>query len=122
MKSIVLRLFFCVLFLAVSLYSFVDLQNEVTEMRIKLPKLAKELKTIEEENGRLLYEIERFENPENLIELSRRREFAHLKHPLLKEIVTAEQGLALAQPAPILETQATMQPRLSLAAKLNNER
>ncbi len=122
MKIVVLRLLSCVLFLGLCLYSFIDLQNDVTEMRIKLPKLTKELKAIEEENGRLRYEIEQFENPEHLMQLARRPEYTHLKHPLLKEVVTAQHGVALALPAPILENVPSIQPRLTLATKIHEER
>jgi len=120
--NLILRLFFCVLFLGFCLYSFIDLQNEVTEMRIKLPKLAKEMKAIEEENGRLKYEIEQFENPEHLMQLARTPQFSHLKHPLLKEIISAEQGVALVLPSSPAQQPSSVKPRLSLAAKLNDDR
>ncbi|MFI5334947.1 MAG: hypothetical protein ACHQT8_07305, partial [Chlamydiales bacterium] len=114
--NLVLRLLSCVLFLGFCLYSFIDLQNEVTEMRIKLPKLAKELKTTLEENGRLRYEIEQFENPEHLMQLARAPQYSHLKHPLSKEILSITQAAPLVLPATMTEQFAAVKPRLTLAA------
>lgn len=101
-KGFIVRVLVCTLFAGLCLYSFLDRQNGVTELHIKLPKLAKELKAIEEENDRLQYEIEQFENPQHLMELARRPEFSHLKHPLFKEILTLKEGSAV---APIASSQ-----------------
>lgn len=104
-KEISLQVAFCLVALGLSLYSFIDQQNDVTELRMQLPALSKELKTIQEENMRLQYQIDQFENPQHLMDLARQNEFSHLKHPLSKEIVTLEQGLALeikaVEPAPL---------------------
>ncbi|MBM3193632.1 MAG: hypothetical protein FJZ59_05320 [Chlamydiae bacterium] len=68
------------------LYAYVSGQNEITKVRIELPKLTREVRLLEEQNLRLRYEIERFENPKHLMELAKRPEFSHLKHPLIGEI------------------------------------
>ncbi len=68
------------------LYAYVRQQNDVTKIRIELPKLTREVRQLEEQNSRLRYEIERFENPKHLMELAKRPEFSHLKHPLIDEI------------------------------------
>lgn len=68
------------------LYAYVSGQNEITKVRIELPKLTREVRLLEEQNLRLRYEIERFENPKHLMELAKRPEFSHLKHPLIDEI------------------------------------
>ena len=109
------RLIICLAFAGFCLYSFIDNQNEVTELRIKLPKLAKEIKAIEEENGRLRYEIEQFENPQHLMKLATLPEYSHLKHPLVKEILTVKEGVALTTPAPTPEELPQVKPRLTLA-------
>ncbi len=106
------------LFAGLCLYSFVDMQNEVTEFRIKLPQIAKEIKTIQEENDRLHYEIEQFENPQHLMQLARLPEFSHLKHPLLKEILTVKEDVALAIPA-VKEEKVAVKPALTLAIGAN---
>ena len=68
------------------LYAYVRQQNDVTKVRIELPRLTREVRQLEEQNSRLRYEIERFENPKHLMELAKRPEFSHLKHPLIGEI------------------------------------
>ena len=50
--------------------------------------LAKKAKSLREENLRLRFEIEKFENPINLMELSRKPQYSHLKHPYLTDIIT----------------------------------
>jgi len=97
-KPLLLRLLACMFGFSFFLYSYLNKQNELTQLRIQLPLFAKEIKAAEEENTRLKYEIDQFENPEHLIELARRNEFSHLKYPLAKEIVTLQEGLALSLP------------------------
>lgn len=94
MKGLLLRLGFCLSVFGFCLYSYLETQNELTHLKIRLPEVEKEVKLIQEENRRLGYEIDRFENPAHLIELAHHPEFAHLKHPLLKEILTVPEALA----------------------------
>jgi len=84
------RLFLCVLILGVTLYAYVSKHNVLTEARMRVPKLQQELSSIEEENVRLGFAIEKFENPLHLMELARKPEFSHLKHPYTTEIVVVE--------------------------------
>jgi hypothetical protein len=69
-----------------ALYAYVKQQNDSIKVRIELPRLSREVRQLEEQNSRLRYEIERFENPKHLMELAKRPEFSHLKHPLIGEI------------------------------------
>lgn len=94
MKSILFRLGFCLSVFAFCLYSYLNLQNEVTHLKIRLPEVEKEIKLIQEENRRLSYEIGQFESPSHLIELAHYPEYAHLKHPLMKEILTVSEAFA----------------------------
>ncbi|MBI2742891.1 MAG: hypothetical protein HYX48_03135 [Chlamydiales bacterium] len=114
-RGFILRVLSCILFAGFCLYSFIDVQNSVTELRIKIPQAAKELKAIQEESDRLRYEIEQFENPQHLMELARRAEFNHLKHPLFKEILTVKEGVALAPTSPAREETPTVKPHFTLA-------
>lgn len=84
---IVLRLFICIAAAGLTLFFYIDKQNELTELRLAIPALSKEVKNIQEENIRLRYEIERFESPIHLMELMRKPEFSHLKFPYLKDEV-----------------------------------
>lgn len=89
------RLVFCLAVLGFALYGHIEKQNRITALRIELPETVRELKALQEDNTRLRYEIEQFESPEHLIELARHHEFSHLRHPLVKEVVSMPQGLAV---------------------------
>jgi hypothetical protein len=98
-KNLFLRLGFCFVLCGFCLYSYLEKQNELTELKIKLPEVDQEFRLSREENRRLSYEIDQFQSPSHLIELVRRPEFSHLKHPLLKEILTVPEVFARA-PSP----------------------
>jgi len=82
------RIFICILCLGFCLYSYLDMQNEITELRIRIPSLMSEVRRIQEENTHYLYEIERFENPENLMRLAKESAFSHLKFPISNDVLT----------------------------------
>jgi hypothetical protein len=94
MKGILWRLGICLGVLGTCLYSYLNLQNELTHLKIRLPEVEKQIRLIQEENRLLSYEINQFESPNHLIELAHAPEFSHLKHPLLKEILTVPEALA----------------------------
>lgn len=94
MISLLLRLGFCLSVFGLCLYSYLDTQNQLTHLKICLPDVEKEMKLIQEENRRLAYEIDQFESPAHLIELAHYPEYAHLKHPLIKEILTVPEAFA----------------------------
>lgn len=89
--GIFIRIFFCILSLAGFLYSYINKQNDITELRLQIPIEEKELQATVQENVRLQYEVDSFENPEHLMQLARKPEFSHLKHPLLKDIIEIEE-------------------------------
>jgi len=82
-----IRLLICIFFAGLTLYKTIDKLNELTELRLSIPVLAREVKEIEEKNLELQYTIEQFESPLHLIELARKPEFGHLKYPTIKEIL-----------------------------------
>lgn len=86
-SGIFLRLLACIAVVGASLFIYIDFLNTVTELRLAIPDLAKEVKDIQEENQRLRYDIDNFENPLHLMELARKPEFSHLKHPSTNEIL-----------------------------------
>lgn len=89
MKSL-LKIFICFLAASLCIYVYMNKLNKMTEIRLKIPPLKRELKEIKEENMRLQYEIERFESPLHLMELSRKNEFSHLKYPYANEVILIE--------------------------------
>lgn len=86
-KTLLARILVCILAMGVSLFAYIDKLNDLTILRLTIPTLAKQVKTLQEENTRLQYEIDRFESPIHLMELLRKPEFSHLKYPLLQDIV-----------------------------------
>ena len=69
------------------MYSYIAELNEVMEVRRLIPENQKQLRESEEILLQLRYEVERFERPVHLMELSRKAEFGHLYYPYLKDIV-----------------------------------
>lgn len=82
---ITFQVLICIFVAGLTLYFYIERQNELTELRLTIPALAKEVKQIQEENTRLRYEIEQFESPIHLMELARKPEFSYLKYPNLEE-------------------------------------
>ncbi len=114
-RSILVRLLICIGSLGLCLYSYIDKQNEVTRRRLEIPLVAKENKELRQANTCLQYEIDLFESPEHLMELSARSEFAYLKQPLLKEILVLQEADSLRDSSEISELKVAASPRLRLA-------
>jgi hypothetical protein len=87
-----LQLFFCIIVVGLFLYIYIDKQNDVTELRLAIPNLEKEVKRYHEENTRLQYEINLIENPIHLMELVRQPEFSYLKYPHLDQVIILPEG------------------------------
>lgn len=115
MQGTLTRILVCIAVCGGFLYAYVDKQNAVTQRRLEIPVLAKEIKDIKEENTRFKYEIELFESPEHLMELARHSEYSHLKHPMLKEIVTLPQGLVLQVSSDEKEQKPSTGPKVKFA-------
>lgn len=108
----------CISAFGLFLYAYIDKQNAVMQLRIKIPSLVKEIRAIEEENTKLQYEIDQFENPNHLMELARHNEFSHLKHPLITDILTVSEGAALHKASGLDDELLAPSPQLPLAVRL----
>ena len=86
-KGLLIRLLICIFFLEGCLYTYIDKQNDLTELKLEIPKLLQSLKELEEENDYLSMEIQQFENPDRLIKLLRKKEYSHLQYPYIDEII-----------------------------------
>ena len=75
-----------------TLFAYIEKQNELTELRLAIPILAKLVKDIEYENIQLFYEIEHFQRPLHLNELKLKSEFTHLKNPSLNDEIFLPKG------------------------------
>ena len=82
-----IQLIICLGTAALCLFFYLQQQNKLTQLRMYAPKVVKEIKSIQEENARLLYEVEKFESPDNMMRLSRLAEYSHLKHPLISQVL-----------------------------------
>lgn len=82
-----IRLILCISFAGLLLYKSIDKLNELTELRLSIPVLAREVKEIHEENLELQYAIESFESPLHLMELARKPEFGHLHYPSIDDVI-----------------------------------
>jgi hypothetical protein len=85
--GLLVRLIICLFLIVVPLFIYIDKQNDLRELRLRIPAIAKEVRTIHEQNRRLQYEIDRFESPIHLMELARKPEFSHLKFPSTDTII-----------------------------------
>ena len=92
---LLIRLVLCVAIAGIALYAYIEENNHLTELRIKVPLLSKKLKELQEENTRLQFEIEKFENPLNLMELARKPQYGHLKHPYVTDIIRVPHSVSI---------------------------
>ncbi len=90
-----IRVLICIGVFGFFLYSYIDKQNEITQRRLQIPVIAKQIEDLKEANIGLRYDIDLFESPEHLIQLARQPEYSHMKQPMFKEILAMPEGLAV---------------------------
>jgi len=88
--ALLIRLGICLLCTAWCLYNNIEMQNQITELQIEIPEMAKEIRLIQEENQRLQLEVIRFESPQQLLYQAGKSEFANLRQPLAKDVLTLQ--------------------------------
>lgn len=86
-KKLYAKIFVCIIITGFSFYAYIFKQNELTELRLVIPSLAKEVRSLQEENNRLRYDIDQFESPIHLMELMRMPEFSSLKFGYNKDVI-----------------------------------
>lgn len=82
----------CILVFGFFLCSYIDKQNQVTKVKLALPKFQSEVEKFYQENQRLKYEIECFESPYHLMDLVKLPEYSHLRYYLDQDIICIEEG------------------------------
>ncbi len=95
MSHLWVRLSTCFLVFGSCLYVYLHEQNRLAQVKMQMPCKEKEMDLLREEIRLLSYELDQYESPNRLIELAHLPEFSHLKHPVLKEILTVPEVLAL---------------------------
>ena len=91
-KGLLFRLLLCIITLGLFFYAYVDKQNSLTELKMQIPKLSKDLKELQEEKVSLTFAIDQFENPQNILQKTRLSEFSHLKYPISREVIILLEG------------------------------
>ena len=86
------RILACITVAGVTLYAHINKRNELTELRLVLPGVEKEVKCLKRENMLFQYEIDRFESPIRLLELAQKPEYGHLKFPYLRDVIILQEG------------------------------
>lgn len=94
MQKFLMQMGVCFSVFGFCLYSYLDTQNSLTKIKMQLPQKEKEIQMVREEMRRLSYQVDQFENPSHLIELAHLPEFSHLRHPVLREILTVPEAFA----------------------------
>lgn len=88
----------CAAFAGFALYSYLTEQNRCTEIKMRLPKIVKEIEALQQENAHLQYQIVSFESPEHLLHLAQVPAYSHLKFPCFQDVLTVKEGLAIEWP------------------------
>lgn len=84
------RIILCIIFLGFWLFAAVEHQNRLTDLKMQIPILTKQVEILKEKQSALLYEVEQFEDPTNLLHLSQQPEYGHLKYPFQEQIFMIE--------------------------------
>ena len=71
---------------AAFLYAYVVHHNRVLQLQMEIPKLAKEVREIEQDNIRLRFQIQQFEDPSNLMKTLALREYVHLEYAASSDV------------------------------------
>jgi hypothetical protein len=87
MTKALLQMTFGFLLAAFCSYLYINAKNDLIQVQLEIPHIKRELKEIREENKRLGFEVQSFESPQHLVELSRQPEFSHLKPVSNREVL-----------------------------------
>ena len=118
-NGIIPKIFVCLSVFSLCLFSYLEKQNELTQLKLYAPKVVKEIKSLQEENARLQYEVEQFESPDNLIRLARDTRFSHLKHPLNRDVLMMQEGLCVEYTPAQSKENLFFKPKHTLAVGVN---
>lgn len=86
-KVLSFQIIICIFCAALTLFCLIENQNDLTELRLAIPVLKKEVERLDKDNTRLNYEIYRFESPIHLMELQRKPEYGHLHYPFKDDVI-----------------------------------
>ena len=81
------QIFLCIFIFGFFLFCYLDRQNKVTALQLKIPKVIKECEQIAQENQSLKAKINLFEQPMQLMSFLDEKNFAHLSFYVEEDIV-----------------------------------
>lgn len=76
------------------MYRYMEEQNSLTRLRMKIPELTERLTAIQEETALLKYQIEILEAPNRLLEVQNKKEYSYLYPPIADEIIVIKNELS----------------------------
>lgn len=85
-KNLFFRLILCFIVSCSLLYCYVNKQNDLMKLRLKIPSLWAEYRQLEQENVALGFLIDKLESPEHLMQIAELPDYAYLHYPTDKEI------------------------------------
>lgn len=68
--------------------------NQLTKLKLQIPKIEKEIEALSMRNIELQYQLENFSSPKHLLELAKQPEYSHLKFPLMEEVLVISSEIA----------------------------
>lgn len=117
MKGVIVRVLFCMGTLLCGAFFAIHKENQITQLRLKIPQLKKEVTLLSEQNTQLAFEKEMFERPENLLKCVSSQEYASLSHPSMQHVVVLPKGFTLAKYTEKKHTPSSQTIRAKLAYK-----
>lgn len=118
--TLIIRICVCVFVFGFCLCAFIDKQNEVTKCKIAIPKIQKEIAKISQRNQKLMFMVDRFESPSNLLKLAKLPEYSYLHYPFQKDVFSIEEGYAVVSPIEENELRCNFKPSVSLAIRMGH--
>lgn len=86
----IVKLFIILIAASFAVYLYIHKQNEALTLRLQVPEAEKQLKELISKGESMQYEIDQFESPKNLLDLSKKPEYSHLKYPHLSDVIVIE--------------------------------
>jgi cell division protein FtsB len=114
------QVFTCVSLFVFFLLSYLDRQNKVVELQLKLPKIAHEIEKISQENQTLKRKINDFEHPLQLMSFLKEDKYKHLSNYLDQDIVCLARARELIQEEKV-EDICRVTPAISIATGVSNK-
>ena len=86
-EGLLYRLIVCIVSVTLLLYVYIDKQNDVTEVKMHIPKLQSSLQEAVLRNESLKLECGLLESPKRLIKLLRDPLYSHLRFPCRDDLI-----------------------------------